>query len=129
MAVLVREGRGRATSYVTSDVIECRCKDQDLSFEINQDEKLGEGGNAIVYKCVERLRRDEWAIKIQVETGRKRIKRFAREVRLLEHSQHDQLMRSKAAGDLEVELKGGNRVACPFVVMPIAELNLNWVAD
>ena len=124
MAVLVREGRGRATSYVTSDVIECRCKDQDLSFEINQDEKLGEGGNAIVYKCVERLRRDEWAIKIQVETGRKRIKRFAREVRLLEHSQHDQLMRSKAAGDLEVELKGGNRVACPFVVMPIAELNL-----
>ena len=42
MAVLVREGRGRATSYVTSDVIECRCKDQDLSFEINQDEKLGE---------------------------------------------------------------------------------------
>ena len=105
-------------------IVECRAGDgRELVIEINANGRIGEGGNAVVYKCVDQVTGTDYAIKIQIQRGLKRLKRFCREVRLLSSIQHLQLMHSVADGDVCIEFEGKS-LRYPFALMPVASSNL-----
>ncbi|OMF92611.1 hypothetical protein BK147_19970 [Paenibacillus sp. FSL R7-0337] len=91
-------------------------------------EKLGNGGNAVVYKCVDYLTGEEYAIKFQLSLKPKRIQRFMNEVKLLQEIEHDQLIKYVASGECEgkIKMKGreGRSKRIPFLVMTLANKNL-----
>ena len=105
-------------------IVECRAEDgRELVIEINANGRIGEGGNAVVYRCVDQVTGEDYAIKIQMQRGFKRLKRFCREVKLLSSVQHLQLMHSIANGNVYIE-SDEKSLRCPFALMPIASSNL-----
>lgn len=102
-----------AEEYISSEVGGRSC-----FFEISTD-KLGEGGNAVVYRCYDRNSGEDFAIKIQMNT--RKSFRFLKEVAVLKNSSHPQLMSCVASGELALK---GYCHKCPYVIMPLAERNL-----
>lgn len=125
MATLIKEDRNWV--YTTDDVVECQCDGVEECFVIGE-EKLGEGGNAVVYKCQERSTGEDFAIKIQVLNKGTHKERFAREVRVLKAAEHEQLMSCRAVGELRLSYEK-KIFECPYVIMPVAELNLKKLIE
>ena len=125
--VLAREqASGSVESFETEDRIFCVSSDGTKdSYEIDPGEFIGSGGNAIVYGCRSIVSGEEFAIKIQINTQRKRLQRFKREERLLFSLHHNQLMTSVGHGKIQLRRKDHRPRKHPFVIMPLAESNLS----
>ena len=105
-------------------MVECQsCDGHEFPVEIDANGRIGQGGNAVVYRCVAQMTGEEYAIKIQMQRGFRRLKRFHREVKLLNSVQHVQLMHGVADGYVHMELRGVTS-RYPLAVMPIANSNL-----
>jgi hypothetical protein len=62
-------------SFWLDPIVECRAEDgRELVIEINANGRIGEGGNAVVYRCVDQVTGEDYAIKIQMQRGFKRLK-------------------------------------------------------
>ncbi len=116
---------GPAESFETEDRILCVTPDgSEVSYEIDPDESLGIGGNAIVYGCRSIGTGEEFAVKIQIDIRTNRLQRFKREERLLFSLHHDQLMPSVGHGEILLKSNRYGLENHPFVIMPLAESNL-----
>ncbi len=96
-----------------------------MSFEIESDGLIGQGGNAVVYRCRDVDSGEDYAIKIQMAAGDNREKRFRREIHLLQKSNHAQLMSCVSSGIIMLRKKKEAKIPHEFVIMPLAEQNLN----
>ena len=116
---------GFAESFETEDRIICVTPDgSEVSYEIDPDESLGIGGNAIVYGCRSVGTGEPFAVKIQIDTRANRLQRFKREERLLSSLRHGQLMPSVGQGEIKLVSSRYGSENHPFVIMPQAESNL-----
>lgn len=98
-------------------------------FIVDPDGRVGEGGNALVHECTNRITGESFAIKFQFNTSGNRGIRFSREIGLLQSLSHHQLMHYVAHGKTAFyhRNKTTNREVnglVPFVIMPLAEQNL-----
>lgn len=119
------KSNGPVESYETDDRIFCISPNgSEDSYEIDSEEALGNGGNAIVYGCRNIGNGEEFAIKIQIDTRVNRLQRFKREERLLFSLHHDQLMPSVGHGEILLKSHRYGLKTHPFVIMPLAESNL-----
>ena len=94
-----------------------------LSYEL--DEWIGRGGNAAVFRCIEIVTDDEYAIKFLLNLSNKNIKRFDREIELFNKIKEDHITKYHGTGHVNVicnERKTHHRI--PFIVMELAEYNL-----
>ena len=125
--ILAREKQhGREEYYETDDRVCCASIDGfEKAYEINPEERLGSGGNAIVYGCKDVGGGESFAIKIQIETGDNRLCRFKREEQLLSLVRHEQLMSCVSAGEIVLKSSRNGNQSHPFVIMPLAESNLS----
>ena len=83
---------------------------------------IARGGNATVFRCVERSSGDEFAIKFLLLPGRRLASRFSRESELLAELNHSHIVRYKTSGRLTPT--NDRRRALPFIIMEVAERNL-----
>lgn len=100
-------------------------------FEIQ--ERISNGGNAVVHKCVDTATGQEYAIKFQLTPyNHKRLQRFYQEIELIKQVKHDQLINYIDQGEVEFHKKHnsskrlekveGKKI--PFLVMNLANNNL-----
>ncbi len=89
------------------------------------------GGNAVVYRCVETISGEEFAIKFHLSLAPKRKQRFLREIELLRQIQHEQLIKyidhGEVTGSMGEKWSGRTLprdVRLAFLVMPLADSNL-----
>ncbi|WP_226617756.1 protein kinase [Cytobacillus firmus] len=96
-------------------------------------ERVSNGGNAVVYKCTERISGDEYAAKFQLTPyNSKRIERFKQEVSLLKDINHEQLINYIDEGEVcfrkkdktSRKLVPERRKKIPFLIMRLANGNL-----
>lgn len=92
-------------------------------YEIN--ERINSGGNAVVHKCVDINSGDEFAVKFNLTTSKKRISRFIQEIEVLKNVQHEQLMQYIDDGSVLAETKKSGKKDLFFLIMPLAERNLS----
>ena len=117
---------GPAESFETDDrIVGVSPNGSEVSYEIDPDESLGIGGNAIVYGCRSIGSGEEFAVKIQIDIRTNRLQRFKREERLLFSLHHDQLMPSVGHGEIQLVSNRYGSGNHPFVIMPLAESNLS----
>lgn len=84
---------------------------------------IARGGNGSVFRCVERSTGDEYAVKFLMNSGRKVLNRFFREIRLLKELKHEHIVRYRGAGRTKpADSTRGMRF--PFLIMEIADANL-----
>lgn len=94
-----------------------------------QDEQLGQGGNGIVCKCVD-IRGIEYAVKIQINTNQKCLKRFNQEISLMQKlKDSENIIRYIDDGEVEVEILIKNKhdkktEKTHFLIMELADSNL-----
>ncbi|PFL68556.1 hypothetical protein COJ36_07120 [Priestia megaterium] len=102
--------------------------------EYEVQERLSNGGNAVVYKCVERITGEEYAIKFQLTPfNNKRIARFKKEITLLKQIKHEQLMAYVDEGEVTFRQRKKNKKdlkiipdkKIPYVIMRLASENLS----
>jgi serine/threonine-protein kinase len=79
------------------------------------NEKIGRGGNAEVYKCIDEAKGHEYAIKFQTQLKGNRIRRFVKEIKLNSEITHKHLIKY---------IESGKYKKHPFIIMDIAEKNL-----
>ncbi|ADU15424.1 serine/threonine protein kinase [Asticcacaulis excentricus] len=85
-------------------------------------EWLARGGNASVFKCIERSSGNEYAVKFLMQRGERSRNRFFKEARLLKELRHDHIIEYRGTG----RAGAANRSArLPFIIMEIAEGNLS----
>ena len=94
-----------------------------IRYEIN--ERINSGGNAVVHKCVNVNSGDEFAIKFNLTTNKKRIARFTQEIDVLKNVQHEQLMQYIDDGHVLADRKKRKQEELFFLIMPLAESNLS----
>ena len=112
--------------FETEDRINCTPIDgAEESYEIDQEESLGSGGNAIVYGCKSVGNGDSFAIKIQTNIRTERLYRFKREEQLLCSVRHQQLMSCVGLGEIVLKDSHNRTENHPFVIMPLADSNLS----
>jgi serine/threonine protein kinase len=107
------------------------------TYEIGQ--RIGRGGNGVVYGCIDCRTGEELAIKFQLQLNGQRRLRFERELDLLQRASHEHLIRffdngvilAKSCFVEYIENKLTRRVngdiEIPFVVMEVADCNLTNV--
>lgn len=124
---LVRiKSTGAVESFKVDDRVDCTTSEGfEESFEIEPGELLGRGGNAIVCECRNIVSGESFAIKIQIDTRGNRPLRFKREEQLLSSLHHEQLMSCVGHGEIHCGGQNAKRGKYPFVIMPLAELNLS----
>ena len=92
------------------------------------EEQIGSGGNATVHKCTDRITGEEYAIKFLLALGVKMHRRFQQEIRLLQETKHDHLIKYTGSGILTATTLGSKKVQIPvripFLIMPLATSNL-----
>ncbi len=98
-------------------------------FVVDPDGRVGEGGNALVHECMNRITGESFAIKFQFNTTGTRNIRFSREISLLQRLSHHQLMHYIAHGKTPFyhrnkTTKRDEEGLVPFVIMPLADQNL-----
>lgn len=97
--------------------------------EYEIEDRLASGGNAVIHQCTDTTTGTEYAIKFQLASSYKRLKRFIRETNLLKKVKHDQLMRYIDHGKVFAQSKKRNK-KIPFIVMPLADSNLkDWIKN
>lgn len=100
--------------------------DQEVEGESGQyydlDERLGAGGNGVVYKCISQDG-TEYAVKILMHKTNKSTQRFAQEVELMRKVSNDHVIRYVDKGEIHLRTAGKGFNA-PFVIMELAEQNL-----
>ena len=128
MICLWKKGRKENLVFSVDEMVISLCDGFETQFEIDPDEKLGEGGNAIVYKCREKITSADYAIKIQVANYEGSEERFNREKTILRSVHHDQLMTCIASGVIEMTM-GRRRGRYPYVIMPVADRNMLDLID
>ena len=97
------------------------------SYEL--EDWIGRGGNAAVFQCRHRVTGEEHAIKFLMNTRMTSTKRFLREIKLLK-SMHgsDHIARYYGSGRVRaVRKKGTRNIHLPFIVMELADRNLQDV--
>ena len=116
---------GIPSYYQTEEIIECKSIEGiPTAFEIDQEGIIGQGGNAIVYRCKEYNTGELFALKIQLAIGEQRLQRFKREIDMLRLANHEQLMSCRATGALVLHSRKGRDEEHPFAIMPLADTNL-----
>lgn len=90
-------------------------------------ERLGVGGNAIVYSCLDG-EGNELAVKFLINTSKKSKKRFLQEISVLKNIQHPNLIKYYDEGEISARmrkdrLKAAN-VTIPFIIMEKADSDL-----
>lgn len=90
------------------------------SYEL--EDWIGRGGNASVFRCRESGTGDEYAIKFLLNTGTRNVKRFLREIKLLQQLIGDHVTRYRGSGRISV--MGKKKFTIPFIVMELADCNL-----
>lgn len=89
-----------------------------------QDEQLGHGGNGIVCKCLD-IRGTEYAVKIQINTNPKCLKRFNQEIVLMQKlKDSENIIRYIDDGEVEVNIKNKRNAKTQFLIMELADSNL-----
>ncbi|WP_090912367.1 protein kinase [Paenibacillus sp. cl141a] len=105
-----------------------RIKDINGRVYIVDGERLGNGGNAVVHKCIDYITGEEYAIKFQLSLQPKKIKRFLNEIKLLQEVEHDQLIKYYTHGECagKYKLKKGpeKEKNIPFLIMTLANKTL-----
>lgn len=88
-------------------------------------DRIGVGGNAAVYSCVDR-KGNEYAIKFLLNFGTKINKRFAREVKVLKRLNHPHIVKFVDEGTIAATMskKNSQTIEIYFLVMEKAEKNL-----
>jgi serine/threonine-protein kinase len=87
-------------------------------------ERLGAGGNAAVYECVDRQGNDR-AIKFLLNLGEKARKRFAQEVDILLKLNHPHIIKCVDSGEIKgIDTKMKKEFSIPFLVMEKADMNI-----
>jgi len=91
-------------------------------------DRLGAGGNAVVYECIDRIDGDTYAVKFQLILSEKRKQRFTKEIELHQQLTHSQLMSYVDHGEIRgIQMPEKKDVIIPFLIMPIADKNLRDV--
>jgi serine/threonine-protein kinase len=88
----------------------------------NDTDRLGVGGNAAVYECVDR-QGNTWAIKFLLNLGEKAKKRFSQEISVLLRLNHPHIIKCIDYGEAN-GLAGKNSVNIPFLIMEKADMNI-----
>ncbi|WP_339307036.1 protein kinase [Paenibacillus sp. FSL L8-0435] len=122
MITLFLEQNRREVYYIPN-----RIEDENGRVYVVDAEKLGNGGNAVVHKCVDYVTGEEYAIKFQLSLKTKRIKRFMNEIKLLQEVEHEQLIKyianGKCIGKYKINKQEKNK-EIPFIIMTLANKNL-----
>ncbi|MBR4189791.1 MAG: protein kinase [Kiritimatiellae bacterium] len=120
------KANGSTESFKVVERVDCTTRDgSEEAYEIEPGEIIGRGGNAVVCECRSIGSGEAFAIKIQIDTRGKRLQRFKREEQLLFSLHHDQLMSCVGHGEIQFCDQHIKWKKCPFVIMPLAELNLS----
>jgi serine/threonine-protein kinase len=89
----------------------------------NNADRLGVGGNAAVYECIDR-QGNTWAIKfLLMNHNEKAKKRFSQEVGMLLKLNHPHIIKCVDHGESEGN-DGKNNVSIPFLIMEKADMNI-----
>jgi serine/threonine-protein kinase len=90
-------------------------------YEID-NERLGIGGNGVVYKCTDQATGDEYAIKILLANSNKNTARFKREIEFLEGCTfHNHIITHIDQGSLQAKNKKNKEIYFEFYIMELAE--------
>lgn len=119
---LFLEQNRREVYYVSSRIEASNGRTYVVDFE-----KLGNGGNAVVHKCVDYISGEEYAIKFQVSLKPKRIARFKNEITLLQDLEHDQLIKYITHGECDGKYtvqRQNRQKRIPFLIMSLASKSL-----
>jgi eukaryotic-like serine/threonine-protein kinase len=115
------------TFHVPSQIKSINSKNYEIQ------ERISNGGNAVVHKCVGTASGQEYAIKFQLTPfNNKRLQRFYQEIELIKQVKHDQLISYIDQGEVDFYKKSntsrklekveGKKI--PFLVMNLANNNL-----
>lgn len=88
------------------------------------DERIGNGGNAVVHKCIDYVTGEEFAVKFQLSLSGKLISRFNNEVQLLKELEHEQLVKYVDHGNCNGKLHNKVNKEIPFLIMTLANKTL-----
>lgn len=97
-------------------------------------DRISNGGNAVVHKCVDTATGHEYAVKFQLTPfNNKRLQRFYQEIELIKQVKHDQLISYVDQGKVDFHKKGNSRKSLekiegkkiPFLIMNLANNNLS----
>ncbi len=88
----------------------------------NDADRLGVGGNAAVYECVDR-QGNTWAIKFLLNRSDKSKKRFSQEVGILLKLNHPHIIKCVDYGEVAASV-GKNEFTIPFLIMEKADMNI-----
>jgi eukaryotic-like serine/threonine-protein kinase len=119
MAIQLFLDKFRSGIYEISEVIQSI---QDYQYEVQ--DRIGCGGNSVVYKCVELITGNEYAIKFLLNFSAKSQKRFAQEIKLLKETHHDHIIEYIDCGSTVGAYKNNPNKRIPFIIMNLAEKNL-----
>lgn len=95
--------------------------------EYEIQDRINNGGNAVLHKCVNRITGDEYAIKFLLKLNRKMRRRFKQEIEALRVLRHEHLMKYIGHGFVigkNIRNKEEKNITIPFLIMPLAESNL-----
>lgn|GEM_PF-690675 len=99
----------------------------DNGYTYDVEEQVGSGGNAIVHKCIDRITGEEYAVKFLLALSAKMQRRFQQEIKLLQETKHDHLIKYIGNGTQPATQDQGQRsrnLQIPFLIMPLATSNL-----
>ncbi|SEQ33395.1 protein kinase domain-containing protein [Butyrivibrio sp. TB] len=93
------------------------------TYEIENDGRLGAGGNGVVYRCID-SEGSEYAVKILLYFGGKAKKRFLQEISLMKRIHNNHIISYVDEGTAVVSGADGKSNIALFVVMELADGNL-----
>ncbi len=100
-------------SFAIPNIINCENK----SYEIEENGRIANGGNAAVYQCFERTTGNELAIKLQLDLRGNLRQRFEREIRVSRDIHHNHLISYYDSGAINGTDFRGRRIEIPFLIM------------
>lgn len=101
--------------YTIPNIIKCESGN---AYEIYEYGRLGNGGHAAVYKCINKITGEEFAIKFQLNFGDKSIKRFLNSINVLKHLNHANLLKYIDSGYV---ISSNNAKKIYFLIMDLYE--------
>jgi len=92
------------------------------SYSVDGADRLGAGGNAAVYECIDR-QGNIWAIKFLLNINEKAEKRFSQEVDVLLQLNHPHIIKCIDHGVISGS-RDRRHISVPFVIMEKADMNI-----
>jgi serine/threonine-protein kinase len=93
------------------------------TYSVDNAEKLGVGGNAVVYECTDR-QGNGCAIKLLLNLSGKSCKRFKQEIDVLLKLDHPHIVKYIDNGEVNAKRNKSENVTIPFLIMEKAEMNI-----